>query len=123
MNIAYAVYCRRVFRFYQLFFLLLFLHSYAVDGDKMNNIQSHHTWNRVYFNGSWWDVEQLTMLLKIVNYDSEYKPTVLHREPAVAEGSGVNGYIVLAVTMLTNFATEFLFCKLVVYRYRENTRK
>ena len=57
MNIAYAVYCRRVFRFYQLFFLLLFLHSYAVDGDKMNNIQSHHTWNRVYFNGSWWDVD------------------------------------------------------------------
>ena len=45
------------FRFYQLFFFLLFLHSYAVDGDKMNNIQSHHTWNRVYFNGSWWDVD------------------------------------------------------------------
>ena len=37
--------------------MLLFLHSYAVDGDKMNNIQSHHTWNRVYFNGSWWDVD------------------------------------------------------------------
>ena len=57
MNIAYAVYCRRVFHFYQLFFLLLFLHSYAVDGDKMNNIQSNHTRNRVYFNGSWWDVD------------------------------------------------------------------
>lgn len=42
---------------------------------------------------------------------------------AVAEGSGINGYIVLAVTMLTNFATEFLFCKLVVYRNQENTRK
>lgn len=48
---------------------------------------------------------QLTMILKIVNYDSEYKPTVLHREPAVAEGSGVNGYVVPAVTMLTNFCS------------------
>ena len=42
---------------------------------------------------------------------------------AVAESSGINEYIVLAVTMLTNFATEFLFCKLVVYRNQENTRK
>lgn len=42
---------------------------------------------------------------------------------ALAEGSGVNEYIVLAVTMITNFVTEFLFCKLVVYRNQENTRK
>ena len=42
---------------------------------------------------------------------------------AVAESSGINEYIVLAVTMLTNFATEFLFCKLVVYRNQEDTRK
>lgn len=26
---------------------------YVVDGDKRNNIQYRHTWNRVYFNGSW----------------------------------------------------------------------
>ena len=30
-------------------------------------------------------------------------------------------YIVLAVTMLTNLVTEFLFCKFVVYRGSENT--
>ena len=30
---------------------------YVVDGDKRNNIQSHHTWNRVYFDDSWWDVD------------------------------------------------------------------
>ena len=30
---------------------------YVVDGDKRNNIQYHHTWNRAYFNGSWWDVD------------------------------------------------------------------
>lgn len=41
----------------------------------------------------------------------------------IAETSGVNDYIVLAVTMLSNFVLEFLFCKFVVYRNQENTRK
>lgn len=38
-----------------------------------------------------------------------------------AEGTGVNEYIVLAVTMLSNFVLEFLFCKFVVYRNNKNT--
>ena len=42
---------------------------------------------------------------------------------ALAEGAGTNEYIVLAVTMLANFVTEFLFCKFVVYRNQENTRQ
>ena len=29
---------------------------YVVDGDKRDNINYHHTWNRVYLGGSWWDV-------------------------------------------------------------------
>ncbi len=41
---------------------------------------------------------------------------------AVAEGAGINEYIVLAVTMIANFVLEFLFCKFVVYRNQENTR-
>lgn len=41
----------------------------------------------------------------------------------MCESSGVNEYIVFAVTLLTNFVTEFLFCKFVVYRNQENTRK
>jgi len=41
----------------------------------------------------------------------------------IAEASGVNDYIVLIVTMLSNFVLEFLFCKLVVYRHQENTRQ
>lgn len=41
---------------------------------------------------------------------------------AVAEGAGVNEYLVLAVTMLANFSTEYLFSKFVVYRNQENTR-
>lgn len=41
----------------------------------------------------------------------------------MAEGNGVNEYIVLAVTMLANFVLEYLFCKFVVYRGQENTRE
>jgi putative flippase GtrA len=40
----------------------------------------------------------------------------------LAENGGVNEYIILAVTMLSNFVLEFLFCKLVVYKNQENTR-
>ncbi len=39
----------------------------------------------------------------------------------IAEGSGINEYIVLIVTMLLNFVLEFLFCKLFVYRGKEDT--
>lgn len=41
----------------------------------------------------------------------------------IAEMGGVNDYIVLAVTMISNFVLEFLFCKLVVYKNQENTRE
>lgn len=41
----------------------------------------------------------------------------------LAESAGVNDYIVLAVTMISNFVLEFLFCKLFVYRGKENTLK
>lgn len=41
---------------------------------------------------------------------------------AMAEGNGTNEYLVLAVTMIANFVTEFLFSKFVVYRNQENTR-
>ena len=39
----------------------------------------------------------------------------------VAEGYGVNDFLILMVTMLANFVLEFLFCKLVVYRGKEDT--
>ena len=39
-----------------------------------------------------------------------------------ATGNGVNEYIVLAVTMLSNMILEYLFCKFVVYKNQENTR-
>lgn len=30
---------------------------YVVDGDKRDNAQYHHTWNRVYVDDSWWSVD------------------------------------------------------------------
>ncbi len=41
----------------------------------------------------------------------------------LAEGAGINDYLILIVTMLSNFVLEFLFCKLVVFRNQENTRQ
>jgi putative flippase GtrA len=38
-----------------------------------------------------------------------------------AEGSGVNEYIVLGITMVCNLITEYLFCRFVVYRDSMNT--
>ena len=39
----------------------------------------------------------------------------------VAESHKVNDFIILVITMLANFVLEFLFCKLVVYRGKEDT--
>ena len=38
-----------------------------------------------------------------------------------AETAGVNDFIILALTMLANSILEFLFCKFVVYRGKEDT--
>ena len=39
----------------------------------------------------------------------------------LAERAGVNDFIILVITMLTNFILEFLFCKFVVYRGKDDT--
>ncbi len=41
----------------------------------------------------------------------------------MAEARGLNDFLILAVTMLSNFVLEFLFCKFVVYRGKEDTLK
>lgn len=41
----------------------------------------------------------------------------------LAETAGVNEYIVLGVTMISNFVLEFLFCKFLVYKGTEDTLK
>lgn len=39
----------------------------------------------------------------------------------LAEGYGVNDFLILLVTMVANFVLEFLFCKFLVYRGKEDT--
>lgn len=39
----------------------------------------------------------------------------------LAENRGVNDFIILIITMLSNFVLEFLFCKFVVYKGKEDT--
>lgn len=66
---------------------------YVVDGDKRDNFQYHHTWNRVYFHSSWWNMditfdivqtkkhEQLYRFRKIGNpyiQDKEYQITKIY---------------------------------------------
>ncbi len=41
----------------------------------------------------------------------------------LAETARVNDYIILIITMLSNFVLEFLFSKFVIYKNQENTRK
>ena len=41
----------------------------------------------------------------------------------LAEGAGVNDFLILSLTMVCNFVLEFLFCKFVIYRGQENTLK
>lgn len=40
---------------------------------------------------------------------------------SLAEQAGAHDFLILAVTMISNFVLEFLFCKFVVYRGQENT--
>ena len=39
----------------------------------------------------------------------------------LAEAKGGNDFAILVITMLANFVLEFLFCKFVVYRGKEDT--
>lgn len=41
---------------------------------------------------------------------------------SLAESAGAHDFLILALTMLSNFILEFLFCKFVVYRGSEDTR-
>ena len=45
---------------------------YIVDGDKRDNAQYHHTWNRVYLNGSWWNIDVTFDTVQAKNQGSLY---------------------------------------------------
>ena len=40
---------------------------YVVDGDARENLQYHHTWNRVYLDSSWWNVDVTLDTIRIQN--------------------------------------------------------
>ncbi|MBO5358007.1 MAG: transglutaminase domain-containing protein, partial [Clostridia bacterium] len=40
---------------------------YVVDGNKRENVQYHHTWNRVYFNDSWWNIDVTFDTIQTIN--------------------------------------------------------
>ena len=64
-------------------------------------------------------------MLKVFGYYCVFTPlSTLLGSLATAHfnlGEGLGKYIVLAVTMITNMVTEFLFCRFVVYRDSINT--
>ena len=45
---------------------------YVVDADKRDNAQYHHTWNRVYFDSSWWNIDVTFDTVQTKNQGSLY---------------------------------------------------
>ena len=54
-------------------------------------------------------------MLKVLGYYLVFTPLSIWWGEALA-AAGWNEYIVLALTMIINFVTEFLYCKFVVFR-------
>ncbi len=59
-------------------------------------------------------------MLKVLGYYAVFTPLSTWWGAALT-GIGWNEYIVLFITMVMNFVTEFLFCRFVVYRGQINT--
>ncbi len=60
-------------------------------------------------------------MLKLFGFYAFFTPTSTWLGH-LAETFGINDYIILAVTMGSNFVLEFLFSKFVIYRNQENTK-
>lgn len=59
-------------------------------------------------------------MLKILGFYAVFTPLSTYLGD-LAEANGINDFLILVITMLSNFVLEFLFCKFVVYRGKENT--
>jgi len=55
-------------------------------------------------------------MLEVFGYYLVFTPLSIFGGDALTKSAGWNEYLVLAITMILNFVTEFLFCKYVVYR-------
>ena len=76
------------------------------------------TWNRRYTFQSAANVP--VAMAKVFGFYLVFTPLSTYLGD-LAEGCGINDFLILIVTMLANFVLEFLFCKLVVYRGKEDT--
>lgn len=45
---------------------------YVLDGTKLDDANYHHTWNRVYFNDSWWDMDVTFDIVQTKNQGTLY---------------------------------------------------
>lgn len=61
-------------------------------------------------------------MLKVALFYCVFTPVSLYLGH-LAELQGINNYIIEAVTMGCNLATEYLYCRFVVYRNSMNTNK
>ena len=61
-------------------------------------------------------------MLKVIGYYCVFTPLSTLWGDAMTD-IGWNEYLVLAMTMVANFVTEFLFTRFVVYRHSINTNK
>ena len=59
-------------------------------------------------------------MLKILGFYAVFTPLSTYLGD-LAEANGINDFVILVITMLSNFVLEFLFCKFIVYRGKENT--
>lgn len=62
-------------------------------------------------------------MLKVFGFYLVFTPVSTILGNYVKETLGVNEYIVLAVTMISNLILEFLFCRFVVYKDSINTNE
>lgn len=60
-------------------------------------------------------------MAKVFGYYCVFTPVSTWLGNYLTETAGWPDYLVLALTMICNFVTEFLFCRLVVYRNSINT--
>ena len=61
-------------------------------------------------------------MLKLFGFYAVFTPVSTYLGH-LAERSGVNEYLILFLTMVSNLILEFLFSKFVIYRNQENTLK
>lgn len=45
---------------------------YVVDGTKYDNTNYHHTWNRIYFDGAWWNMDVTFDIVQTQKHSQTY---------------------------------------------------